>query len=228
MSLLRDCLTTEMRFMKYKIFSFRCLLIFTFLLTLSTAASAQFKEPDEQIKRAMLAYLDRIETASTTNSRQRINQPVNTANVAYRGDVRETSSGSSTNYAVERRAFDILNQQRAAKGLQPLRWSEDAARVARFHSENMARYSFFSHEGRDGSHVNNRAKSLGIRGFSSIGENIAFNKGFRKPVEMACQHWMNSPDHRENILDRGWTESGIGVAVTSDGAYYFTQVFIAR
>jgi uncharacterized protein YkwD len=214
--------------MKYKIFSFHQLLIFTFLLTLSTAVSAQFKEPDEQIKRAMLAYLDRIESTSTRSSKQQIYQPVSTANVAYRGDARVTSGGSSANYAIERRAFDILNQQRAGKGLQPLRWSEDAARVARLHSENMARYRFFSHEGRDGSHVNNRAKSLGIRGFSSIGENIAFNKGFRKPVEMACQHWMTSPGHRENILDRGWTESGVGVAVTADGSYYFTQVFITR
>jgi uncharacterized protein YkwD len=92
----------------------------------------------------------------------------------------------------------------------------------------MARYKFFSHQGRDGSAVNTRARSLGIGGWRSIGENIAFNKGFRKPVEMACQQWMTSPGHRQNILNRGWTESAIGVATAPDGSVYFTQVFISR
>lgn len=214
--------------MKYKNLSLSHLLIFTFLFTLSISANAQFRtEPDPQIKQRMLEYLDRLETSS--NSRQRVYQPAAIENAAYSRDDndRGSNSSSSSAFALERRAFDLLNEQRALKGLSPLRWSDDLARVARMHSEDMARNHYFSHDGPDGS-VNARAKSLGIRGWRSIGENIAFNKGFRKPVEMACQHWMTSPGHRDNILDRTYTDSGIGVAIAPDGSYYFTQVFIAR
>jgi uncharacterized protein YkwD len=74
--------------------------------------------------------------------------------------------------------------------------------------------------------VSDRAKSVVSRTWYSIGENIAFNKGFGKPVEMACQHWMTSPGHRSNILDPYWKESGIGAAFAPDGSFYLTQVFI--
>jgi uncharacterized protein YkwD len=39
---------------------------------------------------------------------------------------------------------------------------------------------------------------------------------------------MRSQGHRENLLDTRWKESGIGIAVASDGSYYFTQVFLLR
>lgn len=221
--------------MKTKFLPFLRLLIFSFFAfpAFLITASAQSIKPDEQIIREMTAYAARVR-ASYLSSRPRVvnksNQPAGTArhqNVKYtpRDESRAESSSASS---LERRAFDILNEQRANNNLPPLRWSNEAAEVARLHSENMAHDRFFSHQGQDGSTVNSRAHALGVRGWSSIGENIAFNKGFRKPVEMACQQWMTSPGHRKNIMDRGWTESGIGAATAADGSVYFTQVFISR
>lgn len=129
---------------------------------------------------------------------------------------------------LERQAFDILNQKRIENGLQPVVWSEDMAKIARLHSENMAKFKFFSHTGHDGSMVNDRADLLGFSKWKAIGENIAYNRGFDKPAEFASKRWMLSPMHRENILNPRWKESGVGVAITADGTYYFTQVFILR
>ncbi|MGI8494448.1 MAG: CAP domain-containing protein [Pyrinomonadaceae bacterium] len=39
---------------------------------------------------------------------------------------------------------------------------------------------------------------------------------------------MLSPSHKENILDKRWKETGIGIAIASDGTYFFTQVFILK
>jgi uncharacterized protein YkwD len=37
--------------------------------------------------------------------------------------------------------------------------------------------------------------------------------------------WMNSPGHRENVLDKGYDREGIGVAIGANEAVYVTQNF---
>lgn len=129
---------------------------------------------------------------------------------------------------VERAAFDLINQRRADDGLLPLIWNDELAAVARIHSQNMAEFSFFSHRGLDSKLVSDRADARGIGKWRSIGENIAFNRGFQDPTAKAVQLWLDSPTHKRNLLDCNWKESAVGVAVASDGSYYFTQVFLTR
>lgn len=135
---------------------------------------------------------------------------------------------SSSILQVERSTFDLMNAERASRGLPRLGWSEDLAQVARLHSMNMAANSFFSHQGQDGSMVDDRADLFGVRGWRAIGENIAYMRGYKDPEQKAVTSWLNSPSHRRNMLSQQWKEAAIGVAVGDDGAYYFTQVFIHR
>lgn len=135
---------------------------------------------------------------------------------------------TSDAFELERHAFALINQQRASSGLEPLTWSDDAAKIARLHSENMANYDFFSHTDLNGLMVNDRADSLGIKKWQAIGENIAYNQGFENPVEFAVERWMKSPKHRDNLLNSRWRESGIGIAIAENGKYYFTEVFLQR
>ena len=92
----------------------------------------------------------------------------------------------------------------------------------------MAQNNFFSHRGLDGLMVNDRAEEMGLFDWRAIGENIAFNRGYDLPVDLAVEKWLESPSHRENLLNKNWIETGVGVAVSRDGSYYFTQVFILR
>lgn len=135
---------------------------------------------------------------------------------------------SSTLISLEKRVFDLINQKRGEMNLPLMIWNDDVARVARIHSENMASHKFFSHKGLEGKMVNDRADDLGISKWLAIGENIAYNRGFEDPFAFAVESWMKSPSHRQNILDNRWKESGIGIAVTGDGTYYFTEVFLLR
>jgi uncharacterized protein YkwD len=129
---------------------------------------------------------------------------------------------------LEREAFELINARRAADGLPQLTWSDEVAKVARAHSQNMAGYKFFSHQGLDGLMVNGRADQAGLNKWRSIGENIAFMRGYERPAEFAVECWMESVSHRNNLLRADWKESAIGVAQASDGSYYFTQVFLIR
>lgn len=128
----------------------------------------------------------------------------------------------------EQRAFQLINGKRAAQNLSPLKWNEDVARIARIHSQNMAQYKFLSHQGTDGSMVDDRADHIGLNRWRAIGENIAYNRGYAQPIEFAVERWMQSPKHKQNLLDDRWQESAIGVAVASDGSFYLTQVFLVR
>ena len=128
--------------------------------------------------------------------------------------------------SLERRAFELVNAERRARGESPLVWDAELSRMARQHSGDMARSGYLDHRGPDGLDMAARARSMGIRGWKVLGENIAFNEGFNDPSAFAVERWMGSTQHRSNILNSQFTRTGIGVARAADGSIYFTQVFM--
>ncbi|MBD0373030.1 MAG: CAP domain-containing protein [Pyrinomonadaceae bacterium] len=150
---------------------------------------------------------------------------------------RRVSSNSVSNSAnsnafagassLERRAFELVNAERRARGESQLAWDAQLSQLAREHSQDMARTGSLDHRGADGRDMAERARSFGIRGWRVLGENIAFNQGFDDPSAFAVQRWMGSSKHRANILNGQFTRTGIGVARAADGSIYFTQVFMS-
>ena len=128
----------------------------------------------------------------------------------------------------ERRAFELINAERRRRGHGPLVWDDSLTRMARYHSQNMARQGFFSHTDRDGLNLSGRAQVLGLRGWKALAENIAYNQGYPDPAAFAVERWMISDKHRENILNGEFTHAGLGVVRGSDGRVFFTQVFMRR
>jgi uncharacterized protein YkwD len=129
--------------------------------------------------------------------------------------------------SLERRVFDLVNNERLQAGLPALVWLDRVATVARYHSSNMATNNFFSHIDPQGRRSGKRADQLGVSDWKQIGENIAWLSG-NDPAERVVRCWMQSPGHRQNIMDPIYRESGIGLSIAADGKYYFTQVFIRR
>ncbi|MFN2456017.1 MAG: CAP domain-containing protein [Pyrinomonadaceae bacterium] len=130
--------------------------------------------------------------------------------------------------SVERHAFDLINAQRVANGQTPFVWDGELTRMARLHSMHMAEKNFFDHVGPDGRDMVARAHDCRIFGWRSLGENISYNQGFDDPAAFAVERWMHSTKHRTNILNGGFTRSGLGAARAADGRIFFTQVFAAR
>ncbi|HEX6124491.1 MAG TPA: CAP domain-containing protein, partial [Pyrinomonadaceae bacterium] len=138
------------------------------------------------------------------------------------------SAESAEAAKLERKVFSMLNRERRSQGLSELEWNDEVAAVARLHSHNMAEAKFFSHRGTDGSMVDGRADRIGLGSWRTIGENIAYIRGYEDPAALAVEKWMESTAHRKNLLGPNWKESAVGVAITSDGTYYLTQVFLLR
>jgi uncharacterized protein YkwD len=129
-------------------------------------------------------------------------------------------------FALEHLVFDLINKKRGEFGLSPVVWSNDLERLAHAYSNDMATNNFFSHQDLNGKRINNRADAMGITKWHSLGENIGYIRGYDNPFKGVVESWMKSAGHRENILNNRWEKSGVGIAVTNSGTYYFTQVFL--
>jgi uncharacterized protein YkwD len=134
-------------------------------------------------------------------------------------------SGASAS-ADEFRIFDLINRERERMRLSPLGWDDQLADFARSYSVRMARGGFFDHEDRNGNYVNQRAEEAGITHWRRIGENLFVCEGIRNVSGFAVDQWMNSDTHRQNILDRKYNVTGIGMARDRNGRIYITEVFI--
>jgi uncharacterized protein YkwD len=187
------------------------LLAIAIICTVSHGATAQ-----EQAKARPVA---RLVSASPVNaSPKRITPPLSPS----------TSPTLEQATAIERRAFEQTNLIRVQNGLPALKWDADVCRMARDHSEGMSRQAFFAHTTPDGKRLRDRARLVGISGFSVLAENIAYNQGYEDPGAFAVERWMQSPKHRANILSPEFRAMAIGSFVAPDGSVYLTQTFIAR
>jgi uncharacterized protein YkwD len=105
-----------------------------------------------------------------------------------------------------------VNDERRRAGLQPLTLDLPLDAAAQSHAEDMLQRSYFAHRGRDGGTVRERARAAGYQ-WQAIGENLAM--GQLSPKEVV-ESWMRSPGHRENILDRRYLQTGVGLALGRD------------
>jgi len=122
----------------------------------------------------------------------------------------------------------LINAERTRRGLNQLIADDDVREIARKYSEKMAKENFFSHYDSDGKSVLERAKAARLKRWSKIGENLFSVENLADFDDFAVRNWMKSPAHRENILDKDWTTTGIGIAESKDGEIFITQVFIKR
>jgi uncharacterized protein YkwD len=127
--------------------------------------------------------------------------------------------------AVAEATLCLLNGERADHGLAPLAVNDKLGAAASAFAQDLVAGSYFSHTGRDGSDVLDRIERAGYikadRGWR-IGENLAWGTGALATPGSIMQAWMNSPGHRENILNPAYREIGIGVVAgnpaSADGA----------
>jgi len=106
-----------------------------------------------------------------------------------------------------------INEQRQAAGVSALRHDERMRTYAAGYSGRMATEDFFSHTPPDGV-IKERISC------EASGENLFLlpdTKG--NESELAAEivsGWMDSKQHRQNILDPRWREEGVGVSVAGD------------
>lgn len=105
-----------------------------------------------------------------------------------------------------------INADRAKSGRAAFTPRADLADLALRHSQTMAAENSLRHNPNLVTQVSN---------WQAVGENVGMG-GNTRVLHAA---FMNSPAHRANILDRDFTEVGLGVTVDARGVMWVTEVF---
>jgi uncharacterized protein YkwD len=115
----------------------------------------------------------------------------------------------------------LLNRERAARGLAPLRPDRRLTRAAQGHSADMVAHRYFAHDSRDGASFGTRIARTGWtrhRRVWTLGENIAWGEREAATPAAIVDAWMHSAGHRRNILDARFRAIGIGIVSGTPGA----------
>src|SRR5699024_2126820 len=124
-------------------------------------------------------------------------------------------------HAYEQRVFELTKEEREKNGLTAFEMDEPLSDVAREKSQDMKQKGYFDHQSPTYGSPFEMMKQFGIN-YQTAGENIAM--GQQSPEEVV-QAWMNSPGHRENILNDSFTHLGVGYV---ENGNYWTQLFIGK
>ncbi|HOA97566.1 SafA/ExsA family spore coat assembly protein [Acetivibrio saccincola] len=199
----------------------RIILTLLFVLILSTNTFAQSLQhtvvPGDTLWKIAVKY--QIGLSEIISANPQIKDP----NLIYPGQ-KITVPNIDEIKALENEVIRLVNSERAKKGLPALKANWQVSRVARYKSQDMIDRNYFSHTSPTYGSPFRMLESFGIS-FSAAGENIAM--GLRTPSEV-MRAWMESPGHRANILNPSYNEIGVGLAKSSRGVCYWTQMFIKR
>jgi len=105
----------------------------------------------------------------------------------------------------------LVNRERRAAGLAPLRRDRRIARAATRHARDMARRGYFAHQRSGGPDLGARLSRAGWRG-SAWGEAIASGCGASGAPRAIVDLWLASPPHRAILLGARYRVAGVGVA----------------
>lgn len=120
--------------------------------------------------------------------------------------------------------IDLTNQERSELSQAPLKRNATLDAAAKLKAEHMAQNEYFSHFSPDGVSPWYWFDQAGYV-YAHAGENLAIH--FTDSSEVV-DAWMKSPTHRENIVNRQYTEIGVGTAKGTYEGYdtvYVVQLF---
>lgn len=139
---------------------------------------------------------------------------------------------------IEKFIHQYTNEERIKSGLIILNPDFKLDIIAKKHSEDMANNDYYSHVNLMGQDPTDRAKQNSyncVKNYGSyytegISENIAsigfdYWKNDKQFAKEFVDSWMDSPGHRDNILNSDYDKLGVGVSNSGDGWILATQNF---
>ena len=118
--------------------------------------------------------------------------------------------------------LQLVNLERAEADVPPVVRNPALGRIADDYACRMIAEQFFGHTDPVTGYGPGDRAIVGKYNFYAIGENLAAGQETAAEV---MRVWMESPSHREIILDEKWIEVGISVRAGGEYAIYWVQEF---
>lgn len=132
----------------------------------------------------------------------------------------ETTERGETSQAQE--VLKLVNQERQKQGLKALTLNTKLTSIGNTKAKDMADKNYFSHTSPTYGSPFQMLQNYGVT-YTSAGENIA--AGQRTSQEV-MNSWLNSSGHRANILNKDYTQLGVGYYKGGSYGTYWVQLFI--
>jgi uncharacterized protein YkwD len=118
--------------------------------------------------------------------------------------------------------IDLTNFVRAENHVPPLTANAALMEAAQLHSQDMARLDQMQHDlpGVPLSTLTDRAAFVHYS-YQLLGENIAYNQA--DPASVVAM-WIQSPPHRQNMLNPSFTDIGVGLSWNRRGEPFYTMM----
>lgn len=129
-------------------------------------------------------------------------------------------ASSVADVQAERELLDLTNQARAQAGVPPLQQDDGLTQAARVHAQQMAAQGEISHQFPGEPSLTDRIALVTAAHLDRAAENVAY-AGSPERVENTL---MNSPPHRENLMNPAYNVVGIG-AVRNGNTLYVAEDF---
>jgi uncharacterized protein YkwD len=143
--------------------------------------------------------------------------PADTADSSANSSVASSQSERSTtarySQALQRAVVAELNRTRRSFGRSPLTLSPQLLRAGQEHARELALHGLFTHEWSNGAPFRSWIQLYYPPARTSqwrVGENLAWSTP-QLSAGHTIEMWLASPPHRLNLLDRRWSQIGIGV-----------------
>lgn len=121
----------------------------------------------------------------------------------------------------EQEVLNLINEQRKQYGLSELKAYGELQRVAKLKAEDIVNNKYFSHTSPNFGTPFEMLQEEGVT-YKFAGENLAGNETGAKAVNA----WMNSPAHKDNILDEDYEYTGIAVVDSEVYGKVYVQLFM--
>jgi uncharacterized membrane protein len=110
-----------------------------------------------------------------------------------------------------------VNNERSERNLTTLNYNADLAEAAQYKASDMIARNYFSHTDPDGNYIWPTIVADGYTPYTTLGENLAVNF---PDTDSLMSAWIDSPEHRANILNSAFQDQGAGTALgTGNGQY---------
>ena len=123
----------------------------------------------------------------------------------------------------EQEFLNLINSKRKENGLEELKIDNTVQNVARLKAQDLNRNDYFSHESPSYGNIDDMLNSFGVS-YIKVQENIAGNQNLLGAVDA----WMNSENHKSNILNEDFNYTGVAIAESSTYGKIFVEVFVKK
>jgi uncharacterized protein YkwD len=138
--------------------------------------------------------------------------------------------------SAEATLFQLMNGARVNNGLRAVQQHSTLVSLARWRSKDQVERNYFDHYIKGTNYQVYHWYDINGLQYSWAGENIGWNNGYSDEDSPVAIHegFMESPDHRRNVLDPTFTHGGVGAYAKDDVMFlgemrsprFYTELFM--